>query len=196
VRLARMLDAAAHLADEVGYDDVTTSLIARRADVSVGSLYQFFADKRAIYRALALDHMARFLQRLEAGLDAADLRTWEDLVDATVDAYVEMLRSTPGFQGFGDVIDDHLLDAERDNDTVLADRLLGVLVDRLDAHPDESLRLALLTAVTVGDAMLSLAFRRAPGGDPAVITETKRLVRACLVDRLGEPLAARRARRR
>src|SRR5579875_3022811 len=92
-RVADLLAAAAGLADERGYDEVTTADIAARAGVSIGSLYRFFADKQAVYRALALVHLDRFLDRLEHRLADDDQTTWDRLVDATVDTYVDMRRT-------------------------------------------------------------------------------------------------------
>jgi AcrR family transcriptional regulator len=43
-----ILEAAAALFDEKGYDQTTTHQIAARADVSVGALYRYFSDKQAI----------------------------------------------------------------------------------------------------------------------------------------------------
>ena len=42
--VARILDAAAELFVGDGYDATTTTQIAKRAGVSIGSLYQFFPD--------------------------------------------------------------------------------------------------------------------------------------------------------
>ena len=56
-RVQRMLDACAELVDEVGYEGLTTTLLAERAEVAIGSVYQFFPDKRAIVQALTLRTM-------------------------------------------------------------------------------------------------------------------------------------------
>ena len=45
--------------DEVGFEAATTHAIASRADTAVGSLYQFFPDKLAIFNALELRHVER-----------------------------------------------------------------------------------------------------------------------------------------
>ncbi len=58
-RVERILDAAAIVFDEVGYDAATTHAIASRANTAVGSLYQFFPDKLAIFNALELRHVER-----------------------------------------------------------------------------------------------------------------------------------------
>lgn len=58
-RVARILDAAAIVFDEVGFEAATTHGIAERASTAVGSLYQFFPDKLAIFNALELRHVER-----------------------------------------------------------------------------------------------------------------------------------------
>ncbi len=56
--VAASTEAAARLLVERGYDHVSTNLIARRAGVSVGSLYQYFTGKEAIYAAIIDAHVA------------------------------------------------------------------------------------------------------------------------------------------
>src|ERR1700754_3103109 len=63
-RVQRMLDACAEIVDEVGYEGLTTTLLAERAEVAIGSVYQFFPDKRAIVQALTLRNMEAYLERL------------------------------------------------------------------------------------------------------------------------------------
>src|SRR3954454_149059 len=86
-RVQRMLDAAAALLDEVGYDATTTSLIASRAGVSVGSLYQFFPDRRAVLQALAVRSFERFAGVLTGRIEAAPPAEWQQAVDVVVDVY-------------------------------------------------------------------------------------------------------------
>lgn len=58
-RVEKILDAAAAVFDEIGYESATTHLIAAKAGASVGSLYQFFPDKAAIFQAMELRHVER-----------------------------------------------------------------------------------------------------------------------------------------
>lgn len=53
----RILDAAAHVFHEHGYADTTTNDVADRADVSIGSLYQYFPNKDALLVALTRRHI-------------------------------------------------------------------------------------------------------------------------------------------
>lgn len=54
-----ILEAAARVFVEAGLDEATTNAIAHRAGVSIGSLYQYFADKESLVRALLLRHVQR-----------------------------------------------------------------------------------------------------------------------------------------
>lgn len=58
-RVEKILDAAAAVFDEVGYGEATTHLIAAKAGTAIGSLYQFFPDKAAIFNAMELRHADR-----------------------------------------------------------------------------------------------------------------------------------------
>ncbi|HEY9656033.1 MAG TPA: TetR family transcriptional regulator [Crinalium sp.] len=58
-RVEKILDAAAAVFDEVGYEAATTHLIAAQAGTAIGSLYQFFPDKTAIFKAMELRHTER-----------------------------------------------------------------------------------------------------------------------------------------
>ncbi|WP_425518043.1 TetR/AcrR family transcriptional regulator [Polymorphospora rubra] len=177
-----MLDACAVLVDEVGYDGLTTTLLAERAEVAIGSVYQFFPDKRAIVQALTLRNMEAYLQRLSARFAQGDLENWWDGVDAGIDEYISMHRSLPGFRTlhFGDVVDVHLLDDERDNNAVIAEELARVLVEQFGVADEPRLRFALEIAVESADALIKLAFRRDPEGDDEVLVEAKALIREYL----------------
>jgi AcrR family transcriptional regulator len=56
-RVERILEAAAEVFASVGYEAATTHVIAARAGTAIGSLYQFFPDKLAIFHALEARHM-------------------------------------------------------------------------------------------------------------------------------------------
>lgn len=56
-RVERILEAAAEVFAEMGYQAATTHAIAARAKTAIGSLYQFFPDKLAIFHALEERHM-------------------------------------------------------------------------------------------------------------------------------------------
>jgi AcrR family transcriptional regulator len=65
-----ILDAVAHILIAHGSEGATVGSIARRAGVSVGSLYQYFATKDALVDACAQRAVQRSLKRLESQLPA------------------------------------------------------------------------------------------------------------------------------
>jgi AcrR family transcriptional regulator len=90
-RFNQILDAAAELFVEIGYDSVTTDEIAARANTSVGGLYRFFPDKLAVFHAL----LDRYLNQLR-GLSTA-LHT-DEAMQIPLDLYVSQL--VDGFEQF------------------------------------------------------------------------------------------------
>lgn len=177
-----MLDACADLLDEIGYEALSTTRIAERAGVAIGSIYQFFPDKRAITQAVTRRHVEQFVSRVGRRFLSEDYGGWWDAVDAIIDEYVDMHRTVPGFRvlHFGDVVGLNLLDGVSDNNAVIAGRLRGLLLQEYGLADSEELDLAILVAVEAGDAVLKLAFRRDPEGAPEIVAEAKRLVRGYL----------------
>ncbi|MFC8617237.1 TetR/AcrR family transcriptional regulator [Micromonospora purpureochromogenes] len=176
-----MLDTCAALLDEMGYDRLTTTLIAERADVAIGSVYQFFPDKRAIVQALMQRNLEAYLQRLENRFDREGLMHWSEGVDASIDEYVVMHRTVPGFRAlhFGDALSVRHGTDEPDSSEI-ASHLARALIDRFavadSAHP----YLVLQIAVTAADALIKLAFRRRAEGDEEVLAEARALAREYL----------------
>ncbi|MFI7418934.1 TetR family transcriptional regulator [Nonomuraea sp. NPDC049684] len=195
-RVERMLDECALLLDEVGYEALTTKEVARRAEVPIGTFYQFFHDKQGLVRALALRNLEAFLQRVTQCIAEADLGHWTDLVDLAIDEFVDMKRTTPGFAvvDFGEVLPTpggpplegtkRTLDSALDNNVIVADRLRALTLALLDAPAGPGLDRALVVAVEATDAVLKLAFRADPDGDADLIAECKQLVRRYLADHL------------
>lgn len=177
-----MLDACAEILDEDGYDGLTTTRIAQRAEVAIGSVYQFFPDKRAVAQALALRNLERFEQRVSERLTGGGFDDWSDTVGAIIEIFVDMHRSVPGFRvlRFGDVADVRLLDEGAENNSVVADRLRELIVESFGITETPGLERALAIAVEAADAVLQLAFRRDPAGDPDILAEAERLIHGYL----------------
>lgn len=182
IRVERILDAAGELVAERGYEATTTSLIARRARVSPGSFYQFFADKRAVVQALSARNLDAFAQQLDDIVTASEYEHWWDAVEAAFDTYVELCRGDVGFRAvrFGDIVDQHLLDPDEENDAVVARKIGSLLAGRFPMDSDPDLQLALLMTVKVADTLVRFAFARDPRGDEAVLASTRRLLRVQL----------------
>jgi AcrR family transcriptional regulator len=94
-----ILESAARLFAEVGYETATTNAIAKEAGVPIGSLYQYFSSKEAVLHALAdryLEDM-RQLQENVFGPDEGDASI-EEMVDRQIDPFVAFFEKHPGFE--------------------------------------------------------------------------------------------------
>ena len=65
-RLERILDVADAVFAELGYDAATMEEIAARAETSIGSLYQFFPNKKALFAALRTRYLEQARGLFEA----------------------------------------------------------------------------------------------------------------------------------
>lgn len=81
-----LLDAAAHLLDEIEFDALTTNRIADRAGYSIGTLYKYFPDKQALVRELALRELERSERNFTMLIDAHDGSDTQTLIRALVRA--------------------------------------------------------------------------------------------------------------
>jgi AcrR family transcriptional regulator len=82
-----ILKAASHILVKVGYDKTSTTRIAARAGVSVGSLYQYFPGKEAIVAELIDRHIAETFDLMTA--EIATLAATP--IEITVRRVVELL---------------------------------------------------------------------------------------------------------
>ena len=98
LREEAILAAAGALFAEIGYDKVTTNLIAARAGVSPGSLYQFFPNKEAIAQAYAAVATARLHGVYDTALSAGVIGLpLQDFLDVFIDALIAFNREFPGY---------------------------------------------------------------------------------------------------
>ncbi|MGW7004114.1 TetR/AcrR family transcriptional regulator [Streptomyces sp. NPDC054933] len=188
-RFERILDVSAELLAETGYGALTTREVARRAEVPIGTLYQFFPGKDGLVAALAARNLERYLDRLTRRMEAEAPSGTAELVDLAVDEFVTMKRSVPGFAVLdfglagrpGSHAEQHILDTVLDNNAAVAERLRALTSGSLDdgAAPVAS-ALTLRVAMECADAVLQLAFRVSPEGDPDLIAECKRVLRLYL----------------
>src|SRR5664279_5431362 len=96
-RVSTILDAAAEVFAETGYEETTTNAIAIRANTSIGSLYQFFPNKLAILSSLA----SRYRTKLDVVLgDASDDPRVSLQLQLTrlIDRVAEYYAANPAFQ--------------------------------------------------------------------------------------------------
>jgi AcrR family transcriptional regulator len=128
---ARLVEAAEQAFAETGYAKTTTAAIARRAGVATGTVYQYFADKDALLREIAIARLVAVsdssLTSLESddGALAARVRAAMATMVSRVMAYH---RHDPGLHAV--LTERRHCDPELDAITSHAE---GLLVDRVAA---------------------------------------------------------------
>jgi len=182
-RVERILDAAADIFVEKGYDGATTEEIADRAGTSIGSLYQFFPNKLAVFDAIA----ARYFEQskeLYGRLVTADTfeMPWEALVDRVVDGFAELHRSSPAFRAvwFNWNISPVFLDAGQALNREFAERTEYVLAAQAKRLPARDRPRVAMMLVEVLSAMLLISARLDRERSDALLSETKVLIRRYL----------------
>lgn len=93
--VAAIVEAAAQLLVEDGFHKMSTNKIAKRAGVSIGSLYQYFSNKEAVVAAVIDNFAEEQMQVLARGLEGAEELSLLDAVKAAIRALIETKRSNP-----------------------------------------------------------------------------------------------------
>jgi AcrR family transcriptional regulator len=189
-RVDLILDTAADLFVEVGYESATTNSIAERAGISIGSLYRYFPDKDAILRALAERH----LEQVRALYDEAFT---EDLVylplpvvlDRVIDPIVALHTSCPAYKHIllGSDVSADIAAASGEVDEEIVERMACFL--RVAAADLDEQRAHLIALVCKAQVKALLALITSGCGEEfqaQVTAEVKRMLLAYLGPFFGE----------
>jgi AcrR family transcriptional regulator len=177
-RLETLLDAAATVVDEVGYERLTTAMVAERAGASIGTVYRYFPDRIALLHALSARLLSRYIAALTERLESDRTGSWQEALDAAIDLYADMYRTAAGFRAirFGDG-----LNLGGDDDPAGTGRPAVILAAELAGYFPSLDRTALVFALEVVlgmiDALLHRAFSASIEGDQRFIDEARVVVR-------------------
>jgi AcrR family transcriptional regulator len=90
-----VLDAVIRILRREGFGAVTTNRIAEVAGVSIGSVYQYFPHKRAIFSALHQRHIDVIDRLINATLVEHASSSLDELIRAMVDAMIDTHTADP-----------------------------------------------------------------------------------------------------
>lgn len=158
-QVERILDAACAEVVERGYDAASTSSIAKRAEIAVGSVYRYFPDKRTLIQAIERRNQHRYTEAVRERL--AVVADWRGAVDVTLDTFREMHTTDPGFRavvlsGLGDP---ELESTPGEFDDQHASEFAELLTLRFGATSSHELRLTVTLTIAMGEALAHLADR-------------------------------------
>jgi AcrR family transcriptional regulator len=186
-RLSALLDAAAEVVDEVGFDRITTAMVAERAGASIGTVYRYYPDRVAVLEGLRDRAVQRFRQRVADNITSAKPATWWEAVDCGITAFVDLYREEPGFRIL------HFADRERAQNTTpdqldsgfFAHQIAAVLSQEFGLSDGPDLIFRLEVAVEMADSLLSRAFTWNSQGDERFIEECRRIMHDYLAGYYG-----------
>ncbi|WP_022890138.1 TetR/AcrR family transcriptional regulator [Agromyces italicus] len=187
-RLDALLDAAAEIVDESGFERLTTQMVAERAGASIGTVYRYFPDRVAVLYALRERSVRRYRERVADEMERVELESWWTVLDVALEVCATMYRDEPGFT----VVHAAQRElAEGDIEPEFAHRMARLIEAEFGAGADQDeLRFRLGVAMEIGDALISRAFERSGEGDERYLAEAKRLVHDYLAEHLGAVVAA------
>ena len=90
-----VLDAVVKILKRDGVQAVTTNRVAEVAGVSIGSVYQYFPDKRAIFTALHERHLQEIGRIVESKLVDHAASSLDDLMRGLVEAMIQAHAADP-----------------------------------------------------------------------------------------------------
>ncbi len=191
LRVEEILQAAGVLFAERGYDKVTTNMIAARAGVSPGSLYQFFPNKEAIAQAFAAD-ATEHLHRVYDTLLSSEVMILplQVFVDTFVDAIIAFNRNYPGYLALelGSTLSSSLALVLAEFQQGLQTRLDALLAAYWQHSTPEQRELLLLVSYRLFLALLPLVLQGAEEEQRAIVRELK-----AVLYRYWEPIVARQS---
>jgi len=177
---AAILEATARILEAEGLEAANTNAIAERAGVSVGSLYQYFPDKAAIFAELIIASETELGDMLEALVSSTGAQTLEERLALLVQAGVAQQMARPQLARLLDYLEATL---PADPKMRAADERILKLIGRLlQDHRDMIARPA--TATTALD-MLSIVKGMVDGASFAGETRQRQLEERVMTALLG-----------
>jgi AcrR family transcriptional regulator len=96
-RVAEVLEAAAAVIADVGYEAATMTEMAERAGASIGALYQYFPNKEAIARALRQQYGDEIEARWTPLAAQGSRLSIHQLVDRIFEVIIDLMENRPAY---------------------------------------------------------------------------------------------------
>ncbi|MBD2090043.1 TetR/AcrR family transcriptional regulator [Microcoleus sp. FACHB-1515] len=183
-RFDRILDAAAELFADRGFDSVTADEIAAQADTSVGGLYRFFPDKLAVFEAL-VDRYQNQLRDLFTALHSEEMMQMsiEAYIGELVDGFDRFVSANPAFRVVfvqSRLVSPEVLAMENAFNQEIAQQLSAIFAVRNSTLDRAQVDLLATVSVEVASALEILSLTRDRPFQQQVLNATKELLAAYL----------------
>ncbi|MDQ1583844.1 MAG: hypothetical protein QOF36_1898 [Microbacteriaceae bacterium] len=191
-RVDALLDAAAEVVDEIGFDRLTTAMVAERAEASIGTVYRYFPDRIVLLQALRDRAVQRYRAAVVQSIHETHPEHWWNAVECAIDAFVDMFRNEVGFRiiRFTDAERSPVVSDAHYGIGFFAHRFADILVAEFGLPAGEELNFHLEVVVEIVDSLINRAFLIDPKGDEGFIREARVVVGEYLAKRYSDGSAS------
>ena len=109
-RFNRILASARAVLVDVGFESFTFDEVARRAEVPIGTLYQFFANKYVLICELDRQDTAEIVSELQDFSSRVPALQWPDFLDEFIDHLAGLWRDDPSRRATAAATEQEMLD--------------------------------------------------------------------------------------
>jgi AcrR family transcriptional regulator len=184
-RLERILDAAEAELGEVGYDAATMQAIAERAGTSIGSVYQFFPNKKTLIGAITERYVGTVRDLFGTLLSPEVLaEPWSAVLDRAIEALFAFSLDAPAFRALWlrGSISPELIEAGATLNRELAERVELAIAAYAPQLTKKKRNLVATVVVEAISAMIFVAGLRGKSAAKPLMEETKVLLRSYLAE--------------
>lgn len=172
-RIDALLDAAATVVDEVGFDRLTTAQVAELSGASIGTVYRYFPDRIALLVALRDRAVRRYRLAASEELERKQPATWQDAMALLIARFAGMFRTEPGFRimRFEEVrgVDEGAVTVDHVHE--FAERVAEILAASYGFDYSEELVFRLDIACQMAQSLIERSYLRESKGDERVLAE-------------------------
>jgi len=154
-----ILEAAGHVLAERGYAGTNTNLVADRAGVSVGSVYQYFPNKDSLVVALHERHAVHMYQVIDAVLNNSGRKSLRSQIESMIRAMLAAHLVEPKLHK---VLEQEFPffdapESENPSDLSIARRVKLLLTEYKDSIVPDNLDLATWVVLRITESMVHAA---------------------------------------
>jgi AcrR family transcriptional regulator len=192
LRVAAILEAAAIVISEKGYEATTMAEIAARSGTKIGSLYRFFPNKESLADTIVVsgrENLDAVFDKFDAGVKALSIRA---LADDLLALLLEQVFTKPALLKLLDVSQDWSVKREEFRNAVLR-RIAKTLMIYSPNLPKKSTGDLALVIMLNTKAMATVAtHQELRDSAPSSLDEFRDMTRLYLQSRLGSAISAKK----
>ncbi|HEY4046068.1 MAG TPA: TetR/AcrR family transcriptional regulator [Acidobacteriaceae bacterium] len=182
-RVVQVLETAAVVLAELGYEAATMTEVAKRAGASIGTIYQYFPNKEALVQALRNQYAAEMVHRWEQVEEATKAMSVEQMAHHIVELTACFVNEHPAYYAVVDAPVKYQRSPQARQR--LREGIAKVFRNRKRGlSPETAFRMANV-ALQIVKSMHALYADANPQERQALVKEYKRAVAAYLESRLG-----------